>query len=217
MSECSTRYQHYIETLIAYRDAGYKAMRFIDYARSDRLPDKTIILRHDVDFSLKAAAEMASLESANGFQSSFFLRVHAHFYSVFDVCSMASIGMMLDSGHEIGLHVGSGESQRLRENPEHSMDRQLCALVSVIDAGVQSASAHPPLGGGMPERVAEWVSINGLRYTYDKPYFKDIKYLSDSRNSWREGCFCKWINEVPRLQVLTHPVWWHHKVPEENY
>lgn len=39
-------------------------------------------------------------------------------------------------------------------------------------------------------------------------YFKERKYLSDSVQNWREGCFCKNFRNYKRMQILTHPIWW---------
>ena len=48
-----------------------------------------------------------------------------------------------------------------------------------------------------------------MRHTYEKRYFSEIKYLSDSQG-WYEGCPCHVFREerYPRLHLLTHPYIW---------
>lgn len=217
MSECGWKHEHYIDVLSAYRSAGYEIVRLIDYAKMDKLPEKVMILRHDVDISFRGAAEMSYLESANGFASSYYMRVHARKYNLLDTCNIYKLWDMEDQGHEIGLHIGAGESEILKEALGRSVQRQFDILSLVVNGSVSSASIHSRSEPGAADAVANWCKDKGLEFAYDDRFFKDIKYISDSRGMWREGCFCQWINRVPRLQVLTHPVWWHHKVPEENY
>jgi len=37
-----------------------------------------------------------------------------------------------------------------------------------------------------------------------------VKYISDSRGIWREGCPCQVLSRslYPAVQMLVHPVWW---------
>lgn len=46
--------------------------------------------------------------------------------------------------------------------------------------------------------------------TYNKKYFKEFKYISDSRMEWKEGCICQVIreNKYKKLHILTHPLSW---------
>ena len=64
-------------------------------------------------------------------------------------------------------------------------------------------------------RPSKWLLNNDLKLnkyvnTYEKRFFKDFKYLSDSRRQWREGCICNKIdvNKYDKLHILIHPFWW---------
>lgn len=217
MTECGFTHDHYIDTLVRYRDAGYEVMRFVDYARMGVPPEKALILRHDVVFSPVAAADMASLEEINGFLSSYYYRVHSRIYNLFGTCNMYPMWGMESAGHEIGLRIGVGESRILHEFLSASIFRQLHALRLVANKSIWSVSMHHPASPAASECVADWCRETALFFTCDDQYIKDIKYISDSSAGWSEGCFCNWINKAPRLQVLIHPVWWHGNVPEEYY
>ena len=43
---------------------------------------------------------------------------------------------------------------------------------------------------------------------YSGVFIKDIKFISDSKYRWREGCMCNHIKKETKLCILTHPIWW---------
>jgi len=51
--------------------------------------------------------------------------------------------------------------------------------------------------------------VDGMEHTYEKQYFSDMKYLSDSQG-WYEGCVCKIFEQkkYDKIQLLTHPYIW---------
>lgn len=217
MSECSFKYDHYTETLTRYSGAGYKVLSLADYASMENHPEKALILRHDVDFSFMAAAEMASLESINGFTASYHFRVHARNYNILDPCNMYKLWDIECQGHDVGLHIGTGESEILNEDLDTSIKRQISILETVKRGAVRSASPHLPSSELGIDSAKKACGEFGIWFAYDDIFFRDIMYTSDSMGWWRDGCFCQWIDRTPRLQVLTHPVWWYSNVPEENY
>lgn len=52
--------------------------------------------------------------------------------------------------------------------------------------------------------------FEGLINTYSHVFFKDIKYISDSRKRWREETIDEIIEKelFPQIQLLIHPIWW---------
>jgi hypothetical protein len=50
-----------------------------------------------------------------------------------------------------------------------------------------------------------------LNDAYDSRFFKEIKYISDSGQYWREGCMCHHVGVDDRMQILVHPEWWGEK------
>ena len=53
---------------------------------------------------------------------------------------------------------------------------------------------------------------------YEPAFFREIKYLSDSKGTWREGCICQWLQDssLAHFQVLTHPIWWGEREQDPN-
>jgi hypothetical protein len=50
------------------------------------------------------------------------------------------------------------------------------------------------------------VKLDKYINTYEKKFFRDLKYISDSRRTWKEGCVCKKLNPeiYPKLHLLIH-------------
>lgn len=70
---------------------------------------------------------------------------------------------------------------------------------------VDTVSMHRP-----SEKILSGnIEFKDLINTYSQTYFKDMKYLSDSRRNWREN-----VSEIieeetyQRLHILTHPLWY---------
>lgn len=82
---------------------------------------------------------------------------------------------------------------------------------------INSFSIHEPSRTSL---IVDNETLNRLQLkhnSYDKKYFKDIKYISDSGGRWREGHFAEWLDKVDQIQILTHPLWWYESSPQENY
>ena len=77
---CNFTITHYIETLKKYK----KSHKFSFYLDSS---DNDIILRHDVDFSLKDAFRIAKIENELGICSTFFILLHSELYNPLGIVS----------------------------------------------------------------------------------------------------------------------------------
>jgi hypothetical protein len=79
-------------------------------------------------------------------------------------------------------------------------------------------SLHMPTNNNGYQRANDLKDRWGCLYhAYDKLFFEDFKYLSDSGGNWREGHWGKFVNEYELIQVLTHPVWHYKIISQENY
>ncbi|CAM5183404.1 Polysaccharide deacetylase OS=Ureibacillus acetophenoni OX=614649 GN=SAMN05877842_104127 PE=4 SV=1 [Ureibacillus acetophenoni] len=90
-------YRRLIELL---KNKGYT---FCLYDEADH-HEKTVILRHDVDFTLSKAVEMAEVEHELGVKSTYFILVTTDFYNIFSKRSYERLMKIISLGHEIGLH-----------------------------------------------------------------------------------------------------------------
>lgn len=66
--------------------------------------DKFVIMRHDVEFSVSRAYNLAKLEYENNFVSNYFFQVANNAYNVFSRPNADMINKIIDMGHKVGLH-----------------------------------------------------------------------------------------------------------------
>jgi len=184
-AKCGYNVKHYLDTLLRARDEGYTIKRVKDYSDKD---EKVILLRHDIDFNLRYAYEMAAIEKTYNIQSSYYVYLHSPTYSALAPDNMKIIKSIQNMNHEIGLHYDS----RYLSSYEPDL------LESIINKDVHTVTQHWPGG-------TEKLDID--HFSQD-PRDLPLKYLSDSGKHWREGCFCEWIGKEDKLHVLIHPIWW---------
>jgi hypothetical protein len=165
--------------------------------------DNAIILRHDVDLTVPAAYRMACIEKDQSIRSTFFFLVTAHSYNPFSEFNRPLIKTMADWGFEIGLHFdptiyGDIDNSELQNKAEY----EATMLESISCQQVESISLHnPSVHGQYPE-------FSGFNNAYDKRFFSDAQYLSDSRMYFRNKDPFAFTQEarIRPLQVLLHPL-----------
>lgn len=196
-------FKAYRSLLELLREKGYTFCGYHDYESHPR----SVILRHDVDQSIHMALPMAQLEAEMGISSTYFVLLTSDFYNVASMESRRSLHRLQELGHEVGLHFdevayGPLSQEECVENILHEKE----LLSSIIGQNVTSVSMHRP-----SKRTLEGdLKIPGMVNSYGQTFFRDFKYLSDSRRRWREP-----VEEIiasgayDRLHILTHAFWYH--------
>jgi hypothetical protein len=189
---------HYRTILETICSAQYHPRFFHEVTEAEA--DRTVLLRHDVDFSLKRCLPMAQLEAEVGVKSTYFVFLACDFYNPFSAENLQAIRRLLALGHEIGLHFNP-----IGEDFRSDVDLQARMLGAMIGHEIKTVSFHRP-----PQTVLVDFDLSPYINAYDGKYFRGMKYLSDSNRRWREGCVCQWLKsrEPKALQVLVHPIWW---------
>lgn len=183
--ECDFSYEHYSECLELADSCGYEFRLFIHNASASH---PTIFLRHDLDVWPRYAVELAEIEARHGVQASYFFMYSSPTYSIFDNDTVDVMKYIQGMGHYIGLHV------RRTEPVMSGINIPGVKIGKVI-------SIHCP--------TTEQIGSRSFPISaYNKKFCGDIKYISDSRGSWREGCMCNHIQSKNSLQILTHPIYW---------
>jgi len=205
--KCDFGFRHYREILNLFKKGGYK---FCFFGEKPDQKVKRVYLRHDVDFSLEKALQLAKIENRARVRSTYFIRLSAPFYNIFDPVNLEIIKEINNLGHRIGLHYEGDITNKM--TIEREVSRQIQILRSYFKVG-NVVSFHRPSKFVLGREFGEFVS------TYQSEFFKKIKYLSDSKGKWREGCICQWLksDSPPKnLQVLLHPIWWGRKERDAN-
>jgi hypothetical protein len=190
------------ESILAMANScGYQIRPMRDARCAEHGP--LLLLRHDVDLSLRLALEMAELEYDRGIAATYFILPHNDFYDPFSPEGRRALIRIIELGHEVGLHC---DAAIYPENPEASRRdilRDIEAIESIIRCNVVSASQHIPAD-------RRTVDLSGLVEidAYAPWIRKKFVYVSDSSMSWRSATPWDLLPSRKDLQLLTHPVWW---------
>lgn len=196
-------YDSYFQHIKHLLDKGYNIVYY-----GDKTPGKKVILRHDVDFSLRKSAELAKREAESGLNiaSVYYVLLRTNFYNVFSHESEKYIRQILDCGHEIGLHFDETfYSFNSKEEFKEAVHKEVALLEQVTGKPITSVSMHRP-----SKFVLEGdIQFDGIINSYSQEYFKEWKYVSDARMNWRED-----LDEIvesgkhEKIQIVTHAFWY---------
>lgn len=200
-------YDGYLELLNLLKENGYKIGNYNDWKEYKRC----VILRHDVDTDLQQAFKMAGLEYKNEIKSTYFVLLTSNFYNLFSHKNREILKEIQSMGHAIGLHFDemaypgdSGNVEKIRLD----IRKELNIMSEILDTEVTNFSYHRPSKAILDADIC----LQGTTNVYGTRFFKEFKYLSDSRMHWREP-----VEEIvksgkfPFMQILLHPFWYHEK------
>jgi hypothetical protein len=198
---CGFTYAHYRETLQLAADR-YAFLIFPEAAAADA-PQRFLVLRHDLDFALEEALPLAEIEAGLGVRATYFVLPHGP-YNLLGPPASGLLQRILELGHEIGLHYDV--AFYAADGGPGVLGREAAALEARFGRRIDVVAEHNP---GLAPRP-EGLSLADRLDAYAPEFTRDIKYVSDSCQYWREGCLCALVKEerAPRVQVLTHPLWW---------
>ena len=195
-------YAAYRELLKQLQDHGYDFSTYHNYEKSDRC----VILRHDIDNSIEASILMGRIEAECCAPSTFFVLLTSDFYNPASQKSLALLRQLQEMGHEIGLHFDEVAYTDTDIPVETLIRREADILSDILGTPVTSVSMHRP----SKKTLESDMKIPGLVNSYGKTFFRDFKYLSDSRCRWREPVMdIIKSEEYARLHILTHSIWYH--------
>ena len=169
-------YDAYAELIRLLMSHNYKIATYYDWEQYD----KCVILRHDIDFSLEKALPMAELENKLGVKSTYFVLVTSDFYNVFSKNSRQQLKRIMSLGHEIGLHYDEVCYDGL--DIVSNIIKECNVLETAIDSKVRTVSMHRPSRDTLEKNI----TIDNVVNSYSNLFFKEFKYLSDSRKHWKE-------------------------------
>lgn len=195
-------FESYEELLNTFFEHGYE---FCQYKNIDNF-EKGVILRHDIDFSPSRATKVAKIEQDMGIKSTYFILLSTGFYNVFSLDVKKKIYEILNMGHQIGLHFDEQKYEMSSFNQmKEYVYNEVGILEKALDTKIETVSMHRPSQGILDASI----EFDGLINSYTSKYFKEMKYLSDSRMCWRENPFSAISSgEHNKIHILTHPFWY---------
>ena len=195
-------YESYRGLLTLLRQEGFAFETYHSWKENERC----VILRHDIDQSIEASVAMARLEAEEGAVSTYFVLMTGAFYNTASANALKGLREIHALGHEVGLHfdeVAYGET----DEPMEDLIRKEAEILSrLCGFPITAVSMHRPSKATLEQDLA----IPGMVNSYGKTFFRDFKYLSDSRRRWREPVLdIVRSGEYDRLHILTHAFWYH--------
>lgn len=190
-------------TLIGELSAsGYSFCRFEELVSGSQ----EVSLRHDVDYSVEYALEIARWDAEMHVSSDFYFLVDTDFYNVAESETRAQLQEVRGLGHRIGLHFDERAWRPRGEELLERLEGDAAALSDFSGGPVTIASFHRPSSAAHDGKVV----TGALRNPRDTAMLRGLPYFSDSRGAFRFGSplQSKAFRDRSSLQLLLHPVWW---------
>lgn len=200
-------YSSYINLMQLLQEMGYRIVSYDNFSNYD----KCAIIRHDVDFRLQDAVELAKIEKRSNIESTYFLLLTSDFYNVFSLNSKRAIDEIVQCGHDIGLHFDEarylGKTAYLNYIKDKILE-EADVLSRAVGMPVTKVSMHRP----SKKIIDSNLEVAGMVNTYNHMFFTEFKYFSDSRHLWREPIedIIK-SKQYDKFQILIHPFWYGNK------
>lgn len=205
-SKCEFSYRHYFDVLDYAGDDYYLGtVKEIPNLNNRK---QFIVLRHDIDFSLNYALKMAEKEHRKNIRATYFILLRGQYYNALSSDSSSIIRKISKMGHEIGLHYDTTFFPEDGEQALSMINKEKGLLEEIIDSQITSVAQHNPSISQKSNLILENHGFVDAGNTQKLP---QIKYISDSVQNWRSGCMCKHVGREKKIQILTHPIWWHTK------
>ena len=203
-------FNDYRKIIQIIKDTG----RVTDY-KSALHADKFAIMRHDVEYSVERAYELARVESSMDFTSTYFFQWTNNSYNILSRKNKDLIKDIHERGHNIGLHFalnGMTDMEQIRTQ----ILKEIRILNELFGFTIDTFSIHRP----SKDVLRENIKLPGIINAYQDDFFTfgenvtessevDVKYLSDANHIWRYGYPDeKNILTYDKVQILTHPFAW---------
>ena len=210
-------FEEYVELLGIIKEIG----SLKDYEDVIAAPEAPfIILRHDVEFSVKRAYDLAIVEHEQNVRSTYFFQVTNNAYNILSGVNVGYLKEILSLGHHVGLHFHLQGCTCIDEI-YHNIAYECKLLSNALGVEINRFSFHRPPAFVLEEQIEIPGIINAynpLFFTYTKDieqvdFSKSVKYIADSRNEWSYTAPwdkpCKELFlQYPKVQILCHPYSW---------
>jgi hypothetical protein len=193
----------YNELLSVFKDKGYSFCRFeeIDSRLAGGHP--FVVLRHDIDLSLRPALEIARIEYEQEVQTTYFVLLRSPFYNILSRSNAEIMLQIHRYGHQIAAHIdlAAYDNDCVKALMEIEI---LSQFYPYINTEIVSLHSSYDLNQ-MPIE-----SFRQLNNVYGSAVRGDVAYISDSTGRWRYGhpLDSEAFNTQKPIQLLTHPIWW---------
>ncbi len=163
--------------------------------------ENTLFIRHDVDFSVNFAYDLAVFESALDIRSTYFFMLTSNMYNLVSSENQRLVKNIIKMGHKVSVHFDPTAHDELEK---FECEKRL--FESLFNVEVDIVSVHRP-GQFLDNNN---VSLCGIPQTYNDRYLRNMKYLSDSGGRDIMPHLSEYLkgDRSRGLHLLIHPIWW---------
>jgi hypothetical protein len=173
------------------------------------------VIRHDVEFSIERAYQLALVEHELGISSTYVFQICNNNYNPFSYKNKKLIHKIYELGHEIGTHVHLGNFDERVECIENYIIKQNQLLSIALDYPINKFSIHRPLRKHLETiiKIPGYINMNDSMYfTFTDEfdvYNLPVLYLADSNHAWKYGDpHMIDFSKICKLQLNCHPFSW---------
>jgi len=177
--------------------------------------EKYCVIRHDVEFSIERALQLAIVEYAHNIKSTYVFQICNNNYNPFSHKNKSYILEIAKLGHDIGVHVHLGNFNESDQSIEQYIIKQAQLLSMALDLPINKFSLHRPLQKHIetPIQIPGYINMNASEFfTFTKDfsiYDLPVLYLADSNHDWKYGNPMDIdFNKINKMQLNCHPFSW---------
>lgn len=170
----------YSELLLQLKENGYESITYADYCMG-KMPNKFVILRHDVDLRPQNSLDIARVEKKIGLRASYYFRAVPESWDDKIILKIFCLG------HEIGYHYESlttcnGDVKNAIEDFSKNLDhlRKLVPVKTICMHG----SPRSPYDSKDIWKKYDYKSLDIIGEPYLTTNFSSILYLTDTGRRW---------------------------------
>jgi hypothetical protein len=199
--------ESYADLLRTALGLGYRFCRPADAPPAAR---GALYLRHDIDYSLPLALDLARVNAQLGVSGTFLVMLRSHAYNALSPQSLAVLHQLVALGQDVGLHVAvpAHHSEELTA-VEDVIRREFGFLAAELPQLAPVCAWHNPT----PEILAAGRAadrLGGLLNLYHDQWVRDIHYYSDSNLRHSPDQLIDLLHRAGgrSVQLLIHPLIW---------
>ena len=162
-----------------------------------------IIIRHDIEYFVDAAFELAKIEFSLGIKSTFFFLLTSN-YNLFSERNSNLINKIKGMGHRFGIHYDAYYLNENKINLNENLKKQINIFENFFKVKINAISCHRP--------KLKFSNYNNKKIfnVYNKEFQRSVKYFSDSQQVFREDVE-ELIKSNKNLHLLIHDYTWSSK------
>ncbi|HCT86494.1 MAG: hypothetical protein A2X11_09260 [Bacteroidetes bacterium GWE2_42_24] len=209
------RYRFNDFTLINYRrllSLALKNYSFSLFSTRKIYNSNTLLLRHDVEFSVPIALEMARIEHNLGIRATYFIQLHGDFYNSLEGKTFKQIKEIESLGHQLALHFDAHFWEITQE------DRLEFFLIKDKETFEKYFMTEPKVFSFHNNNAFTLSCFKetyaGMINVYSSLFTNVFGYCADSTGYWRYEVLEERLKEAKDkvLQVLIHDGMWGDEV-----